>query len=111
MSRLCAANFGRDDDLIGELQHERARACRHRGVASRSASRSVGGDDRGVVDQAVGQARQRALADRVGVVGLLQRVHEPAQVVVGVVGDVGRHLRVAEIGCARCDARWFAVPA
>ena len=46
------------------------------------------------------QARERALAGAVGVVGLLQRVDEPAQVVVGVVGDVRRHLRVAEVGRA-----------
>ena len=36
----------------------------------------------------------------VGVVGLLQRVDEPAQVIVGVVGHVRRHLRIAEVGLA-----------
>ena len=67
---------------------------------SRSDSRSLCETCVGVRDQPAGEAGEPALARAVGVVGLLQRVDEPAQVVVGVVGDVGRELRVAEIGDA-----------
>ena len=87
------------DDLIGELQDERRELAV---IEARLAQRFqiLLGDDSGVVHEARGKAGERALTRAVGVVGLLQRVHEPAQVVVGVVGDVGRHLRVAEIGRA-----------
>ena len=101
MSRFCVGELGRGDDLVGERQDQLGE-LRLVELGLAQLVEIVGGIEHGVVaDQVVGEARQRALADAVGVVGLLQRVHEPAQVVVGVVGDVGRHLRVAEVGLCR----------
>ena len=58
-----------------------------------------------VGDELRRQARQAALAGRVGIIGLLERMNEPAQEIVGVIGDVRRHLRIAEVGCARSVGR------
>ena len=99
MSSSWLGEFRARDDGVGEAQYEIGELAV---VEARVAQRLeiLLGDDRGVGDEPARQARERALAGAIGVVGLLQRVHEPAQVVVGVVGDVRRHLRVAEVGRA-----------
>ena len=108
MSRFCVRELGRRDDLVGERQHQlgelRLVELRFAQLLERGRRRARSASPtRRLVRRA-----SAALAAAVGVVGLLQRVHEPAQVVVGVVGDVRRHLRVAEIGLARAMRRWCA---
>ena len=104
-----AGELGRGDDLVGERQHHLGELrLVELGVAQLLERGRI--EHVLVGDQTVGEAGKPALAALVGVVGLLQRVDEAAQVVVGVVGDVGRHLRVAEVGLAgamrrRCAAR------
>ena len=88
------------DDLVGEAQDE---PCQLLVIECRVAEFvEIGGrDDFRVEHHVVRQPRQRRLPEPVGVVGLLERVHEAAQIEVGVVLHVGRHLRVAEIALAR----------
>ena len=96
---VLAGKLRRGDDLVRNAQHELGeRAFAELGVPQLVERGRV--HDRGIADQAVGQPRQRALAALVGVVGLFQRGHQTAQVVVGVVGHVRRHLRIAEVGPA-----------
>jgi hypothetical protein len=94
-----AGEFGRRDDRIGDVEHQLG----ERGVAELGVAQLVERGrlhHRGVADEMPGEPGKRALAAAVGVVGLLQRGDQPAQEVVGVVGYVRRHLRVAEVGLA-----------
>ena len=95
------------DDLVGEAQDEPRQLL----VVERRVAKFVeigGRDDLGIENHVVRQPRQRRLPEPVGVVGLLERVHEAAQIEVGVVLHVGRHLRVAEIALARAMRVWFS---
>ena len=60
----------------------------------------AGGKIGAVADEGRRQAVEARDAGHVGIVGLFQAVDEPAQIIIGVVADVGRHLGVAEIGRA-----------
>ena len=99
-----AGELGRGDDVVGERQHHLGEL----GVVELGVAQLL---ERGriehilVGDKPAREAGKSALATLVGVVGLFQRVDEAAQVVVGVVGDVGRHLRVAEVGLAGAMGR------
>ena len=87
------------DHLVGNAQHELGeRRFAELGVAQLVERRRL--HDRGISDQAVGQPGQRGLTAIVGVVRLLQRGDQAAQVIVGIVGHVRRHLRIAEVGPA-----------
>ena len=90
--------LGAGDDVVGDLEDELGEL----GLVKAGFAKvlQILRIDRRVGDEPARQARQRRLAGSIGVVGLLERMHEAAQVVVGVVGDVRRHLRVAEIGGA-----------
>ena len=97
---LARLEFFAGDDLVGEAQDQPRQLL----VVERRVAQLVEifrRDDLGIEHHAVRQPRQRRLAEAVGVVGLFERVHEAAQIEVGVVLHVGRHLRVAEVALAR----------
>jgi hypothetical protein len=89
----------RRHDLVGDIEHQLGEG----GVAQLGVAQLVdlgGLDSLGVAHHALGEPGERTLAAAVRIVRLLQRGDQPAQVVVGVVGHVGRHLGVAEVGLA-----------
>ncbi len=88
--------LGRRDDLVGERQHQLGELriveplfpelLDLRRIAQRR-----------ILHQMVGKARQPAFRSAIGIIGLFERVDQAPQVVVGVVGDIRRHLRIAEV--------------
>ena len=94
-----AGKLGCGHDLVGQRQHHLGE-LRLVELGLAQLLERGGVEHALVADQMVGEAGEPALAALVGVVGLLERVDEAAQVIVGVVGDVGRHLRVADVGLA-----------
>ncbi len=99
MSSSRSRNFGLATISSASFKHEpRQVVIVERAVAQ--LFEAVFGQHFGIGEEPPRQPRQARLAAAVGIVRLLQAVHEPAQIVVGVVGDVGRHLRIAEVGLA-----------
>ena len=83
------------DDVVGDLEDELGELAL---IEARFAQvLQILGVDGRIGDEAAREARQSALAGCVRVVRLLERMHEATQVIVSIVGNVRRHLRVAEI--------------
>ena len=74
---VLAGKPGCSNDRVGEREHELGQ----RGVAELGIPQLVelvGREHRGVAHQPVGEALKRALAASIGIVGLFQRVDQPA---------------------------------
>ena len=99
MSSSQSLEFLAGDDLVGETQDQSRKLL----VVERRVAELVEifrRDDLGIEHHAVRQPRQCRLSETVGVVRFFERVDEAAQIEVGVVVHVRRHLRVAEVALA-----------
>ena len=91
--------LGRSYDIVGEFEDEPRKLGLGK-IRLAQPLELLGIDYSGIGDQLAGQPREASLSARVRIVGLLERVDQTPQVIVGIARHVRRHLRVTEIGLA-----------